>query len=463
MMETPGEAERLRRGPWREMVQLAFPVAVSNLLQRMLRAVDVFLLAGIGAEAVSGAGIGQLLMFMAMIPVWGLGVGTLVTVAQRAGAGDREEAGRIALQGALGTLKVSVPVALVGLIASHPLARLLGAAPSVADLAAQYAQVVFLAFPGVALVHVLSSAMHGFGDTKRPMQVILVMNLVHVVVAYVLIYGVAGLPSLGVRGAGVAVLVAEVLGAWLLWRTGIQRGYLLPGPGSKTLAREIRRVGMPVALDRLCWQAGQAVYAWLILIHGSAAYAAFQLGLNIESLSFMPGLAIGVATAALVGQAVGAKNPSRAEKSVRAAGGLGVLVMGSLGVLFMVVPGPLIRVLTHDPEVVTFGIDYLFIAGLSQVPLAMTMVLQGALRGAGDTRFILLVTLLGIWGVRLPVAAIATGPLGLDAAFLWWAFLLDWLARTSFLLWRYRSRRWQPHGAPPVVPVQAFPPGGVQG
>ncbi|MFQ5882980.1 MAG: MATE family efflux transporter [Candidatus Methylomirabilales bacterium] len=431
-----------RRQMRREVIRLALPVTVSNLLHRMVTAVDIFLVGGLGAPAVAAVGLGQLLVFIGMTVVWGVSTGTMVAVAQRWGAARRAEAGRIAVHGLLSTLVGALPLALTGIYLAREAASFLGATTAVQVLVEDYCLWVFLAFPATALVHVLTSTMHGAGDTRTPMWVILVMNLLHVSLAVVLIYGYGGLPALGVRGAAIAVASAEVLGVLLLWWQGWVRGYLAKGSWDTAFFRPIVQVGLPVAIDRMMWQAGQVVYSKILLLYGTAAFATHQLGVNIESLSFMPGLAIGVAAATVVGQSVGAGDFLRARLGMGEANRLGILFMGGMGVIFFLFPEALVHLFTADREVIRLGGIFLRIAAVSQIPLAVTLVLQGALRGAGDTRYILKVTILGIWGVRIPLAAAAAW-WGLGVAYVWWAFLLDWVARMVLLQWRCRSARWK--------------------
>ncbi len=436
------EQELDRAGIRREVLRLALPVTVSNLLQRMVTAVGIFLVGGLGAPAVAAVGLGQLLVFITMTVVWAVSTGTMVSVAQRWGADRRAEAGRIAVHGLLATLGLTIPLAGVGIVLAPHAAGLLGASEAVQTLVGNYCQWVFLAFPATALVHVLASTMYGAGDTRTPMVIFLVLNVIHVSVAVPLIYGYLGLPALEVQGAAIAVACAEVAGVLLFMRQGWAGGYLVSGRWDATYFRPIVQVGWPVAIDRMMWQAGQAVYAKILLVYGTAAFATHQLGVNIESISFMPGLAIGVAAATVVGQSVGSGDILRARQGMTEANRLGILFMGGMGVLFFLFPETLMRVFTADQEVIQLGIIFLRIAAVSQIPLAVTLILQGALRGAGDTPYILRVTIIGIWGVRIPLAAAAAW-LGLSVAYVWWAFLLDWIARMLLLQRRCRSSHWE--------------------
>jgi putative MATE family efflux protein len=442
----------------REVLRLALPIGIANLLHRMVTAVDIFLVGGLGASALAAVGLGQLLIFISMTMVWGISTGTMVTVAHYWGAARRTEAGRTAVHGLLATLVFSVPLTLIGIFFAADAARFLGASAPVQILVTEYCQWVFLAFPVTAIAYVLISTMHAAGDTRTPMWIVLILNLVHVGLAVPLIYGYLGLPALGVQGAAIAVASAEVLGVALLLWQGWVRGYLATGRWDTAWIRPIVKVGWPVAIDRMVWQAGQVVYSKILLLYGTAAFATHQLGVNIESLSFMPGLALGVAAATWVGQNVGAGDLPRARQGMAEAKRLGMLFMGAMGVVFFLLAEPLVRIFTADPELIRLGGIFLRIAGISQIPLAVTLVLQGALRGAGDTPYILRVTILGIWGVRVPVAAAAAW-MGLSVVYVWWAFLLDWVARMIVLQRRCRSTQWEGKHAE-IVPIAPSPVNG---
>ncbi len=439
----------------REVLRLALPVAVANLLHRMVTAVDVFLVGGLGAPALAAVGLGQLLIFISLTIVWGISTGTMVTVAQHWGAARRVDAGRIAVHGLLATLVFTIPLALIGIIFAADAARFLGASAAVQILVTEYCQWVFLAFPVTGFAYVLIATMQAAGDTRTPMWIVLILNLVHIGLAVPLIYGYLGLPSLGVQGAAIAVACAEIVGVGLLWWQGWAKGYLAKGRWDTTCMRPIVRVGWPVAIDRMVWQAGQVVYSKILLIYGTAAFATHHLGVNIESLSFMPGLALGVGAATFVGQSVGAGDFLRARMGMAETNRLGMMFMGAMGVLFFLCAEPLIRLFTTDPALIRLGGIFLRIAAVSQIPLAVTLVLQGALRGAGDTPYILRVTTLGIWGVRVPVAAAAAW-MGLSVAYVWWAFLLDWLVRMVVLQRRCRSTQWERKHAE-IVPIAPSP------
>lgn len=426
----------------RSVMALALPITVSSFLQRAEGIVAVFLVGGLGATSIAAVGLGQLLVFIGTTVVSGLSVGTNVIVAQLWGARRRQDAGEAARHFLWLSIAVSLVLATLGITGNRFMMEQLGAEPTVIELALPYSTFIFLVVPCTVLIQVLSSVLQGTGDTRTPMYAMIGVNLLHIALAYPLIYGQWGLPTLGLMGAAIAVGLAEVTGSfYLLIRC---RPILKPSLRFRVdLIRSIWQVGASVSGERIVQQAGVFVYTKLVLLYGTVAYAAHQVGLSIESFSFLPGYGLAIAAATMVGQSIGAGKYARAKLENWEANRIAVGLMASMGVIFYLFPGMLLRTFTTDDAVIELGSTFLQIMALLQVPLAMTMVLAGSLRGAGDTRFIMGATVIGMWGIRVPLALVAALWVGQSVFFIWAATIADWTARMGLLLWRYRSEQWR--------------------
>jgi putative MATE family efflux protein len=209
------------------------------------------------------------------------------------------------------------------------------------------------------------------------------------------------------------------------------------------MLRTIWQVGAPVSGERIMQQAGILLYTKIVLIYGTVSYAAHQVGLSIESLSFLPGYGFAIAAATMVGQSIGAGKYTRAKLENWEANRLATFIMSAMGIVFFFFPYVLLRAFTSDEAVIDLGTVFLKIVALLQVPLALTMVLAGSLRGAGDTRFIMIATTIGMWGVRIPIAFVAGYWLTMGVFYVWLAMIADWTLRMVLMLWRYRSERWK--------------------
>jgi putative MATE family efflux protein len=415
-------------------------LGVSSLFQRLVSIVDVFLTGGLGASAIAATGLGQLLMFVAMTIFWGLSTGTTVVVAHLWGAGKQKEATQAAYVSCLACILLTGICTVFGTVWGGEMARLIGASADVQGLASEYIRLVFLWMIWTTGLNVLSAVMHGIGDTRTPMEAIILVNILHVLIAWPLIYGKFGLPMLGVKGAAIAINTSEFIGCIYLIFHAIRKKYITIGYPDLTLFSRIWRIGWPVALERIAHQSGQLIYSSFIISYGTTAYAAHQIGLSIESLSFMPGAGMGTAAATLMGQSIGAGKLKRAHISHVEALRLAIIVMASMGVLFLVVPGFLIGVFTHDAKVIEQGSVFLRLVAFAQVPLAISFVYAGSLRGTGDTFYVFVVTLLAMWGIRVALAWAATSWLHLSLYAVWGVFLIDWYVRGAAFAWRYKQR-----------------------
>jgi len=424
----------------RDVFRLSMPVLLSSLFQRLVSIVDIFLTGGLGAAAIAAAGLGQLLMFVTMTVFWGLSTGTTVVIAHLWGAGRREDAGRAACVSCLACLAMTAVFTIFGAAWGSEIARMMGAAPEVQVLAAEYIRLVFLWLVWTTGLNVLSAVMHGVGDTRTPMEAIILVNILHVLLAWPLIYGKLGMPALGVKGAAIAINTSELVGFSYLLVQALRKRYITFSYPDLSLFGRIWRVGWPVALERIAQQSGQLFYSSFIIGYGTSAYAAHQIGLSIESLSFMPGAGMGIAAATLMGQSLGAGKIRRARISHQEALRLAVGVMTLMALLFFFFPQHLIGLFTHDADVIEKGSVFLKLVAFAQVPLAISFVYAGSLRGAGDTFYVFIVTLLAMWGIRVALSWVAAGWLHLSLYAVWGVFLIDWYFRGAAFAWRYHRR-----------------------
>lgn len=426
-----------------KVFSLALPVVLSSLLQRSVGIVDIFLVGGLGASAIAAVGMAQLMVFVVMSLSWGINIGVTVLVSQLWGADRKQEAAKAAYQAMLLVIVAAAIITVIGLMFGGKVATLLGADAVVQGILAEYTTILFSFILFTIALNVLSGIMHGTGDTKTPLYAVLLVNILHVVVAYPLIYGHFGFPALGVKGAAIAIAVSESLGAGFLLMRSMHKGYVAV---SRRL--EIRftamtvKLGYPIFIDRLLQNTGSLLFAKVILLYGTTVYAAHQVGLAIEAFSFMPGYGIAVAAATMVGQNLGAGRTRDARISAYEANRLAVVLMAAMGMVFFFFPYILLRAFTNDPDVIKYGILYMKIVAFAQVPLAITMVVGGALRGAGDTGFIMFGTIAGMWFVRLPAAALLATVMKAEIRYVWSVMVVDWIVRMSLLLWRYRKESW---------------------
>jgi len=426
------------------LVSLALPIAGSNLLQRGVGIVDTLMVGRLGAAELAAVGLSQLLIFFLMALVYGLGIGCTVSVAYHTGAGDQDERARAIRASLLLGLAASAGLTLLGLFVSEPTARFLGASGPVLTLTVEYLVITWTFFIFQVMLHMVASIFYGVGDSRTPLAVIVFVNLIHVGIAFPLVFGWAGVPRMGVPGAAFASVVSEAFGAVSLLVIAFRRGWL-SWRGRWGDAVEVRRIvsiGSPAMGERLVTHGMQLVYAKLVIAFGVAAYAAHQVGLNIEALSFLPALGFAQAATTVVGQRLGAGDGPAARRSGIYAAWLAVATMSAFGITYILFPSEWVALFTADQEVLGYSRSLMWIMAFLQPPLAVALALKGALRGAGETKVVLYAAILGGWVVRLPLAYLFGIYLDLGLVAVWLTMWLDWWVRGAVVLLRFRRMRW---------------------
>ncbi len=432
------QANPERRQMRRAVLTLALPIVGSDLLQRGVNVVDALLVGRLGAAELAAVGLSQLFLMFVMALVYGLGVGATVMVAFHTGARDIRQrnwaTATVLVAGGGATILLSA----IGIFCSPSLARFMGAEGSLLNLTLVYLRVTWYLFGCYVFLHLAASIFQGVGDTRTPLKAMVGVNILHVVLAVPLIYGWWGAPRLGVAGAALASGLSEGGGAaWLFWRAR-RRGILGPIGWNPPELWRVLRVGLPAMAERLITHGMQLVFARIVIQFGVAAYAAHQVGLNIESLSFLPGLGFAKAATTSVGQRLGARDGAGARRIAAQATRLGFGIMSLWGLTFIVFPHAWVSLFSTDPAVLGFSVPLMTAMGLLQPPLALAMIQSGALRGAGETPSVLLAAIIGGWCLRLPLAYALGVAAGYGMTVVWAAMVMDWIVRWLVVSLRFR-------------------------
>ncbi len=436
---------RLSEGGYSRVLALALPAVGEQLLNMTVGLVDTFMVGHLGASSVAAVGLANQAIMLATTFFAAVATGVTALVARHTGAREPEAANRILHQGYLLGITLGLTVTLLALGLAEPIIIALRAPADVIAPGASYLRIASVIFVSAAWMFIGNAALRGAGDTRSPMLIMLVVNVVNIVVAYLFIYGPGPFPSLGVTGSALGAAAGRgtggVLVTILLWRGRANLKLHLAGlVPDATQVKRIFNIGLPAGAEMLMMRLGMTAYVTTVAALGTKPYAAHQLALQGESLAFMPGFGFAVAATTLVGQGLGAKDPDRARADAYLAQRMAVILMSAMGVIFFFFAGPIIDIFIDDPEVVQLGIWPLRLVAFSQPALATMMVLAGGLRGAGDTRATLVITAAGLWLVRLPLALLLTGPLGLVGA--WIAMGVDLNLRGLGMWLRFKSGRW---------------------
>jgi putative MATE family efflux protein len=426
-------------------------VVAEMSLQTVNQIVGMALVGRLGAASVAAIGLSMQPLFFAMALFTGISVGTTALIARFTGAGDVESANSVLNLSTLWAGFLAVLVGLVGFRYGPQLIAVMGGDPEVQLLGGQYLRSYAAGLGLMLLLMVLSAGLRGAGDTRTPMYANVLTAATNIPLTYAGVYGLpmAGVPAMGVAGAGLARTISTVLGGTvLLWALLGGKKVLRLRPRELlrpdwTLTARTLKVGIPAALERVVMSLGQLVYVRQVSALGTTAYAAHAIAVNAESLSYMPGFGFATSATTLVGQNLGAGRPDRATWSGWESWKLGAMVMGGMGVMFALFPAALMRIYTDDPEIIRLGAMCLRLVALSQVPMAAGFIFPGALRGAGDTRSVLAISAAGVWLVRLGLTFLCVRVLGLGLLGAWIAMVADWFFRGAVLARRFLAGKWQ--------------------
>lgn len=440
------------------VLMLALPAVGEQFLNMLVGLADTYLVGHITPQAAQQLGYGSAnglaAVGLANYVVWitttifmAGAIGSTALIARATGAKEYDEANNIVRQ----SLLLGIVVGLFGFLlmyASAPIAmRLFGANDEIAPLATRYLQISSFGMPLTGVTFLLNAALRGAGDTKTPLLVMLLVNGINILVSWLLVGGQYGLPVLGVDGAAWGSTLGRSIGGifimmLILRGRGLLRLDRLPRFHSETMGRIIR-VGLPTGVEMFAFQSALIVFSRFVVSLGTIPYAAHNTVITAESISFLPGLGFAVAATTLVGQNLGAKDVQLARRSGHEAYFQSAVFMGIMGLLFILIPEFFLGLLVNNPDVVAAGVVPLQMVGVIQPLLAANFVYAGALRGAGDTVFPLLIKLVSPWLIRVPLAILLISYLGFGLRGAWIAMSVDLAIQGLLAFWRFYGDKWE--------------------
>lgn len=445
---------RLTEGPVaRAVFALALPVLGEQLLNACVTWNDAILAGRISAEATGAVGVAGYVGWMITMLSALVSVGATAIVSRAIGAGNRAEADRTVRQ----TLLLAMALGVVGTagiqFAAPMFARLLNMQGLASDIAVDYMRIDSLGYLASAVTLGLAACLRGAGDTRTPMFVLGAVNVLNFALSWVLTFGLGPIEGIGVNGIAWGTTLSRWLGAAGIILMIVQPrslvhldlGLLRP---DVPLVRRMIRVGAPAALDGVLVFGGHFLFMTVVArvpsdFSAPVLYAAHIVGIRIESLSYLPATAWSIAASTLVGQNLGARRIDRARRAAHVAAGQSAMLLGITAGLYLFAAAPFYRLLSNDPQVWACGVPALQALALFQLTLAPLTVYLGALRGAGDTRVPMIYTVIGLLGVRVPVALFGGFVLRWGLVGAWLGMFAD-LSVRAFLLWRrFRAGAWE--------------------
>lgn len=446
---------RVRDEQSETILKLTWPVFVELFLGSLFGMVDMMMLGRYGSHDISTMSIASVgftnqIMFIGLSLVSSLCTGATAIIARYIGMKREDRVTDVLSHIILITqLFLAVPLVILGIIYGDRILLLLGAEPDTIAHGMGYYRIILVGFLFQAFNFSIFSALRGSGDTKTPMKINILVNVLNVVGNAVLIYGVGPFPELGIWGAGISTSLAQVVASVIcLWYI-LDAQHLIhinlkkPFKFDRIILKNLTKIGVPAALEQVAFRVGILRFVQIVAGLGTMIYATHQICLNILSLSFSVAQAFSTATSALVGKSLGAGDEKLAQVYIKKSRNIGIGAGAILGVVMYLFGKDIIGLYNHNPDVIAAGSMIMPIIAIIQPIQNAQFIVAGGLRGAGDTVWTLISTFVSVFVIRIVMAKFFILQLNLGLVGAWYAMLVDQGARLILTNVRYYSNRWK--------------------
>ncbi|GFP77910.1 putative FMN/FAD exporter YeeO [Clostridium fungisolvens] len=427
---------------------LTWPIFIETLLFMLLGSVDTLMLSRYSDNSVAAVGVSNQLIAMMNIMFGILSTGTSVLIAQNLGAGNKKMASKVATVSLIINLLFGLLLSGIMYFAAHGILGAMGIRPELMKFAVQYLQIVggFLFMQAVMMTCTAIVRSHGL--TKISMYVTIGMNVLHVVLDYVFIFGAFGVPVLGVSGVAISTNISKLLGLivmiFVVFRN-VERGFRLKNlkPFPTKIVKDLLKIGVPTAGEQLSYNVSQLVITYFINFLGNEALTTKAYVQNIVMFAYLFSIAIGQGTEILIGHLVGAEENDKAYKTCIHSLKLALKISFGIGIIFAILRNQALGIFTSNPNILAVGGVILIIDAFLEPGRSFNLVVINSLRASGDVKFPVYMGIFSMWGVSVTLSYLLGIKLGLGLAGMWIAFACDEWFRGVLMLWRWRTRKWE--------------------
>ncbi|MCB5941031.1 MATE family efflux transporter [bacterium 210820-DFI.6.52] len=429
-------------------LNIAWPSILESFLISLVGMVDTVMVSSLGSYAIAAVGLTTQPKFIALAVFMSLNVAISAIVARRRGEGDRDSANRVLVQALIISVALTVVISVVTVIWADPIIRLCGSAPDTHDAAVGYLRIIQGGMIFNVLSMVINAAQRGCGNTKIAMRTNLVSNGVNIVLNYLLIGGNLGFPKLGVQGAAIATVAGTICACVMSFISVMHPGQFLSIQDFFSLKFDRRNlsaivnIGSSTLAEQVFLRIGFLVYAVLVAKLGTTAFAAHQIGMNIMNISFSFGDGLSVAAIALVGRSLGENRRDMAKIYGGVCQRMGVLFSAAISVVCIALGTPIFMLFSREEEILRYGEMIMVIMAVITFMQVAQVVFSGCLRGAGDTKFTAVVSLISVTFIRPGLGYLFCYPLNMGLFGAWLGLAVDQLARFLLTYMRFRSGKW---------------------
>ena len=435
----------------RAIVRFAIPMLIGNVFQQFYQIVDSIIVGqGVGKEALGAIGASMPIIFLMVSLIIGVTMGATIMLSQYFGARDTERMRRTMDTAFIFLFAAAVVVSIAGALLSTPILRALRTPDDILPHASQYLQIMFIGMIFLFGFYTVSAILRGLGDAKRPLYFLMIASGLNVVLdlLFVLVFG------WGVAGAAWATVIAQgvafVIGVGYMQRKPDLRISLSTMRFDPAIFRTMVRIGLPTGIQQSLVSFGFVALTRIVNPFGTDVIAGYTAATRLDSFAMLPAMNLSLAVSTFVGQNLGAGKPERVRRGFGAAMGIGIGIAIVLSIFLIVFRDGMVGLFSTDPGVLRHGGEYLTVVTSFYVLITAMFITGGVLRGAGDTMVQMVITLIALWGVRIPVAAILSTTMGTLG--IWWAIPAGWSVGCGLMFWYYLSGRWKKKAitAPPA-------------
>jgi len=428
----------------KRVFSLALPAALKHLADILQILVDMIMVGSVSVYALAAVGLSmQFMMFINVLMTLYV-VGGNALISRFIGGNRKKRASALLFSLAFFALALSIAVTLIGYPSAQTLYTLMGASEAVTAEGVRYFQTLLLGISLIFLDNLLYNALSAAGDTKSSLFIKLASSGVNAFFNYLLIFGKLGAPELGVKGAAIATLISYGFNVslYMLLLAKHPHAKLQFVPIIRIFdIKRVLKIGYHAAIDRGVSTLSFLFFVAIIAYYGTHELAGYQVGLRIEGLAFMPGFGFAIASMALVGQSLGAKEKQKAFELGVIAARIAYMFMGFVGLVLIIFPQYLVTFFTKDVFTIAIASQYLILVGLVQIPLALTFVYSASLRGAGDTKTVMRVNIASLWLLRVIPSFIAY-KLGYDVIAVFVIMNIETVIKGFLYAYLYGQKKW---------------------
>lgn len=391
---------------------LSIPMVLEMIWESLFAITDIYFVSRLGAEAMAAVGITESFITIVYSLGIGLSMATSAMVSRRIGEKKPDEAARTAFQAILVGIIASLFIAIPGILFASDLLKLMGASDVIVNEMSGYTAIMLGGNVVIMLLFIINAVFRSAGDAAISMRVLMIANIINIILDPCLIFGIGPFPELGIEGAAIATNIGRGLAVayqfYLLFsgkskRIVIRREHCIP---DFRLIKKLVKLSLGGIGQILIATTSWIGLVRIIAVFGSEVVAGYTIGIRIIIFSILPSMGISNAAATLVGQNLGAGNPKRAEKSVWLTGKINMILLGSIGIIFILIPEFFVLFFTDEISVIHSASMCLRIISIGFISYGFGMVLVNSFNGAGDTTTPTLINVFCFWLLEIPLAYI---------------------------------------------------------